>query len=94
MANILEVIMLICFGFSWPINFIKAYRAGTSKGTSLVFFWLIEIGYASGIASKILAGNVTYVILFYVLNMITVGANIVMYFINKKREKATMESSV
>lgn len=87
MANILEAVMLVCFGFSWPINFMKAYRAGTTKGTSLAFFCLIEIGYASGVASKVLAGNVTYVILFYMLNMITVGANIVIYFVNKNKEK-------
>lgn len=86
MANILEAIMLICFGFCWPINFRKAYRAGTAKGTSLAFFCLVEVGYASGIAAKILGDNVTYVLFFYILNMVTVGANIVMYFINKKKD--------
>ncbi len=40
----------------------------------------------SGIAAKLLAGNVTYVLFFYVLNLLTVAANIVLYFVNKKKE--------
>lgn len=93
MANFLEMIMLICFGFSWPINLWKAYKAETTKGTSLAFFCLIEIGYACGIGSKMIGGSVTYVMFFYVLNMATVGANIVMYFINKNKEKAKGEEN-
>lgn len=88
MADILEMVMLICFGFSWPINFRKAYRTKSTKGISLMFFILIEIGYFSGISAKLISGNLTYVIFFYVLNTVTVGANIVLYFINKRKEKA------
>lgn len=87
MVNILEMIMLICFGFSWPINFRKAYQSGSTKGVSLTFFCLIEVGYVSGIASKILAGNITYVIFFYVLNLVTVAANIILYFANRRKER-------
>lgn len=87
MANVLEIIMLICFGFSWPINFIKAYKSGSTKGVSLIFFCLIEAGYVCGIAAKILAGNVSYVLVFYVLNLLTVAANILLYFINQRKER-------
>ena len=93
MANVLEMIMLICFGFSWPINFRKAYRARSTKGSSLTFFCLIELGYVCGITAKLLAGNITYVLLFYVLNLITVAANIILYFINKKKEKQEQPTS-
>ena len=41
MGSILETFMLICFGFSWPLNVIKAYKAKTTKGTSLPFIILI-----------------------------------------------------
>ncbi len=34
MSPILESIMLICFGFSWPINVIKGYKARTAKSMS------------------------------------------------------------
>lgn len=87
MADILETVMLICFGFSWPVNFLKAYKAATTKGSSLTFFCLIELGYVCGITAKILNGNINYVIFFYILNLVSVGANIVLYFINKKKEK-------
>ena len=86
MAEILEVAMLLCFGFSWPINFRKAYLAGNTKGTSISFLCLIEVGYLCGILSKILSGNITYVLFFYLLNVCTVMANIVLYFVNKKKE--------
>ena len=42
MGSILETVMLICFGFSWPLNVIKAYKAKTAKGTSLPFILLIK----------------------------------------------------
>ena len=53
-ANILEVIMLLCFGASWPINLRKAIKARTAKGTSLPFFVLIEVGYFCGIMAKVI----------------------------------------
>ena len=36
-AHLFEAAMLVCFGFSWPLNVIKAYKARTAKGTSLAF---------------------------------------------------------
>ena len=27
MGSILETVMLVCFGFSWPLNVMKAYKA-------------------------------------------------------------------
>ena len=53
MASILETTMMICFGLSWPINLMKAYRARTTKGTSLFFIVLIQLGYTAGIAAKL-----------------------------------------
>ena len=37
MAEIAEVIMIVCFGASWPFNVIKSYKARTAKGKSPVF---------------------------------------------------------
>ena len=31
MGQILETIMLVCFGFSWPLNVIKAYKTRQLK---------------------------------------------------------------
>jgi len=91
MASILETVMLICFGFSWPINVMKAYRAGTAKGTSLPFILLIITGYIAGIAAKLVAGKTNYVLVVYILNLVMVSLNLAVYFRNvaldKKREQ-------
>ena len=42
MQNLLEAMMLICFGFSWPISLINNYRTRTAHGMSLPFILLIK----------------------------------------------------
>lgn len=82
MGEIFESIMLICFGLSWPLNVIKAYKAKTTKGTSLPFILLIVIGYVAGITAKLINGQVNYVLIVYLLNLLIVSMNIVVYFRN------------
>lgn len=53
MAEILEVIMMVSFGASWPLNVVKSYKARTTKGKSLTFLLLILFGYAAEIISLI-----------------------------------------
>lgn len=55
MEEILEIIMVVSFGMSWPLNVLKSYRARTTKGKSLPFLVLIFAGYICGIASKLTA---------------------------------------
>ena len=94
MAEILEIIMIVSFGASWPMNVVKSYRARTTKGKSLGFLLLILFGYVAGIASKLL--NTTYmanfadkwyVLFFYVLNFIMVFTDLMMYVRNRKLDK-------
>ena len=80
MGAIFETIMLVCFGLSWPINVIKAYKAGTTKGTSLPFILLIITGYLAGITAKIVNGQFNYVFIVYIINLIIVTLNVVVYF--------------
>ena len=86
-APILETIMLVCFGFSWPINLIKAYKARTAKSTSLPFVLLIIAGYIAGISAKIIMGNINYVLIAYLLNLAIVSLNLVVYFRNVALDK-------
>ena len=86
-APILETIMLVCFGFSWPINLIKAYKAKTAKSTSLPFVLLIIAGYVAGISAKIIMGNINYVLVAYLLNLAIVSLNLVVYFRNAALDK-------
>ena len=53
MAEILEILMIVSFGASWPLNVIKSYKARTTKGKSIAFLCLIFFGYIAGIISKL-----------------------------------------
>ncbi len=87
MAEILETIMLICFGLSWPINLVKNIKAQTAASTSLKFLILITVGYIAGIAAKFAAHKFNYVLIAYFVNLAFVAVNIVVYFINSKKDK-------
>ncbi|MBR2019694.1 MAG: hypothetical protein IKA05_04775 [Clostridia bacterium] len=94
MAEILEVVMIVSFGASWPLNVLKSYRARTAKGKSLAFLCLILFGYVAGITSKLVneaymeaIGQKWYVLFFYVLNFIMVSADVVMYFRNRRLDR-------
>ena len=95
-AEILEAVMLICFGCSWPVNLRKSIISKSTKGKSLLFLMLIDIGYIAGMLSKILNsgfdwGTKWWIFALYALNFSMVLADIVIYFVNKNREtKATV----
>jgi len=91
MGSILETIMLVCFGFSWPLNVIKAYRAKTAKGTSLPFILLIIAGYIAGISAKLITGQINYVLIAYILNLAIVSLNVVVYFHNVSLDKKRLQ---
>jgi hypothetical protein len=95
MPELLEIIMVVSFGASWPFNVVKSYRARTAKGKSPAFLILILFGYVAGITSKLINeaymaefGQKWYVLFFYVLNLIMVGADLVLYYRNYKLDKA------
>jgi len=94
MSEILEIIMILCFGASWPFNVYKSYHAKTAKGKSLLFLVLIDVGYIAGIAAKFMnpvymaeIGEKWYVLFFYFLNFSMVAADVVLYFRNKRLDR-------
>lgn len=62
MTNLLEAMMLLCFGFSWPISLVNNYRQRTAHGMSLPFILLIIFGYVCGITAKIVGHKINYVL--------------------------------
>lgn len=82
MASIFELVMLVCFGLSWPINVIKAYKARTAKSTSLPFLLLIIVGYIGGITAKVMNGSINYVFIVYLINLAIVLLNLAVYIRN------------
>ncbi|MCC8112047.1 MAG: PQ-loop repeat-containing protein [Ruminococcus sp.] len=83
MSEILETIMLIFFECSWPINLIKNYKCRSAEGMSIAFILLLILGYIAGIGAKIIARHINYVLLVYILNLIMVSANLIVYFRNR-----------
>ena len=95
-AKILEVCMYVLFGCSWPFNIAKSVKTKSTKGKSLLFLILIDIGYVCSMIAKLLIfGNDPtkwqsdwWIFMFVVLNFIMVTIDLVLYFINRSREKA------
>lgn len=92
LPEILEIIMVVSFGVSWPFNVVKSYKARTIKGKSLVFLLCILFGYVAGILSKFLNpefdfASKWYVVFFYILNFIMVATDTVLYYRNFRLDK-------
>ena len=94
MSEILEIVMIVSFGASWPLNVFKSYKARTTKGKSLPFLCLILFGYIAGIASKFLNAEYMahfaekwYVLFFYFLNFVMVAIDLIMYIRNYRLDK-------
>ncbi len=92
MGSILETVMLVCFGFSWPLNVIKSYKSKTAKGTSLPFILLIITGYIAGISAKLLTEQINYVLIAYILNLAIVSLNVIVYFRNVSLDKKHIQN--
>ena len=82
--EILEIIMLVCFGLSWPMNVVKHYKSREVKGISLQFMFLIIIGYIAGLSAKVMNGGLSFVAIVYIINLFMVIVDLCVYFRNKR----------
>jgi hypothetical protein len=87
MKEILEVAMVLSFGAAWPTSIAKSIKARTAKGKSIFFLFIILFGYACGIGSKVAAGNLNYVVIFYIINFVMVSIDMAFYFRNQKIDR-------
>ena len=88
LAEILEIVMVVSFGASWPLNVMKSWKSKTTKGKSLPFLCLIFFGYIAGIISKLVSPSYKwYVLFFYCLNLVMVGVDLVLYVRNYQLDK-------
>ena len=88
MAQLLEVLMLICFGLSWPFNIMKSWKSRTARGKSLLFECCVIVGYCCGLAGKIIGGNITYVVAVYILDIAMVATDLMLTIRNIFLDKA------
>ncbi len=95
MIDLLEVLMIVCFGISWPVSIYKSYTSRTAKGKSLTFEIFIWFGYVFGIARKILQINMGEVqgwifylaLVFYILNITEITIDMMLYFRNERLDR-------
>ena len=92
--DVLEALTIFCFGLSLPLSIRKSYVSRTAKGKSLFFEVFLLIGYACGIARKIIqtaqggSGFIFFLsFFFYVLNFIEISIDVGLYFRNRKLDE-------
>jgi len=78
-----EILMLILFGLSWPFSIYKSWKSKSTAGKSIIFLFVVLLGYCAGIIHKMLY-SMDFVIYLYIINCIMVGVDIMLYYRNKK----------
>ncbi len=91
MKSVFELIMLVCFGISWPFSVYKSWKSKSIHGKSLIFLIAIWIGYVSGILHKVLFAP-DLVILAYIFNLTMVTLDLILYFVNSRRDRTSRTS--
>ena len=97
-ASYMEMLMVICFGVSWPINIAKAWKSRSTKGMSVLFYIFILAGYLFALVGKLVLIRYHapapwyetvhwYVMFFYILNTLMVATGIVIYLRNRRLER-------
>jgi len=74
-----EIIMLLCFGASWPCSLHRTWKTKNVVGKSPIFLALVIIGYAAGIAHKLIF-RPDAVVWLYALNGLMVTADLALWF--------------
>lgn len=91
-SDIMEAVMIISFGVSWPFNVAKSLKTKSTKGKSIIFLSLITFGYIVGVTMKLIDPTFDWstrwwIFACYVFNLIMVSWDLILYFINSNREK-------
>ena len=76
-AAFFEIVMLVCFGISWPVHNLRTWRVKRTEGQSLGFMLLIFIGYGAGMLFNLLrADGPTGAFFLYLFNLLMVASAI------------------
>ena len=77
--SVFEILMLLCFGLSWPISISKALRTKHVVGKSPMFMLVVCAGYVCGALHKLLY-SFDAVIILYSVNMTMVAFDLLLYY--------------
>ena len=89
--SVFEIIMLVCFGASWPFSILKSYRSRSNHGKSAIFLAVVLTGYVAGTLHKIF--HYDAVMYLYILNGIMVAVDLGLYVRNRRYDPARNEVS-
>jgi hypothetical protein len=78
-----EIVMLICFGAAWPFSIYKSYTSKSVEGKSVLFLYVVGIGYIAGLIHKILY-SFDLVTFLYALNGLMVFTDVILFHRNKR----------
>ena len=81
--SVFEIGMLVCFGFAWPTAIHKSIKSRSIQGKSILFIYVILIGYIFGIIHKFIY-NLDFVVILYIVNLVMVFIDLLLYYKNKK----------
>jgi len=94
--NIFESIMLICFGFAWPLSIYKSFVSKKTAGKSLLFLVVLQIGYVAGILFKLTEywsnvktnpnETISINLYLYILNFVMITIDELLFLRNRKIE--------
>jgi hypothetical protein len=96
--NIFESIMLVCFGFAWPISIYKSFVSKKTAGKSLLFLIVLQTGYIAGILYKLTEylddikinpdTTMNINLYLYILNLVLITIDECLYIRNRRLEAA------
>jgi hypothetical protein len=84
-----EALMIICFGAAWPLSIFKSIHSRSTRGKSVLFLYVVFIGYVSGCIHKF-KYNMDPIIWLYVLNATMVAIDAAMFHRNRRLERALL----
>jgi len=85
-----EILMLVCFGAAWPFSIHKSFVSRSTAGKSVVFLWVVVFGYCAGIINKLVNNTIQVVFFFYVIDLVMVATDLVLYYRNQRVEKCAL----
>ncbi|HNS56997.1 MAG TPA: hypothetical protein PKO34_08080 [Smithellaceae bacterium] len=90
--NVFEITMMICFGSSWPFSIYKSYTSRSTKGKSVVFLYIVSLGYMAGVLHKIYY-SYDFIIIFYIINLLLVITDMILFYRNLRIEKQAVRAN-
>jgi hypothetical protein len=87
MGQIMEAVMIICFGLAWPVSVYKSYVSKSTKGKSFLFLLIVLAGYAAGLIHVVLDyPGFSYLTVLYLLNTLMIFIDLLLFLRNRKLE--------